>query len=210
LAEGQWPQAAKEFRTALQLKPDDSEINKAFAAALAERGDLTAAINHLRAAVRREADLESLIQLGGWLQQAGQVREAIASYRRALDRDPNSFDAMNNLAWLLATSADASLRNGPEAVRLAESAVRSTQSRQAIPLGTLAAAYAEAGRFEEAVATAERAIQVATAAGNKSFADLNRQLLGLYRARRPYHEPEVRSPKSEGRSPNGIPNQKPQ
>jgi hypothetical protein len=60
--------------------------------------------------------------------------------------------------------------------------------------GTLAAAYAEAGRFEEAIATAEKAVETETAAGETRFAELNTQLLTYYRARQPWHEPPVREP----------------
>ncbi len=98
------------------------------------------------------------------------------------------------MAWILATSADGAVRNGAEAVRLAERACQLTDHKQATPLGALAAACAEAGRFGGAIATAERAIALASTADNAAFADLNRQLLALYRAGTPYHEPPVIAP----------------
>jgi len=73
--------------------------------------------------------------------------------------------ALNNLAWVLATCPDAGLRNGPEAVRLAGHACELTHYGRPLFIGTLAAAYAEAGRFPEAVTTAEKAEQLATSAG---------------------------------------------
>ena len=81
------------------------------------------------------------------------------------------------------------LRNGAEAVRLAERACELTHYGEPLFIGTLAAAYAEAGRFPEAVATAEKAEQLATTAGLTAVAAKNRQLLELYRAGKPYHEP---------------------
>ena len=101
---------------------------------------------------------------------------------------PLSVEALNNLAWILATSADDSVRNGAEAVALAEKACQQTQNQDPMTLGTLAAAYAEAGRFADAAAIAEKAANLATVAGNSQFANINTQLLQLYRAGKPYHE----------------------
>jgi tetratricopeptide (TPR) repeat protein len=122
------------------------------------------------------------------LGQLGRAREAAAQYREALRLNPNLAGALNNLAWVLAASSDDGLRNGAEAVRLAERACELTHYGQPLFIGTLAAAYAEAGRFPEAVATAEKAEQLATAAGLPAVAAKNRQLLELYRAGKPCHE----------------------
>jgi tetratricopeptide (TPR) repeat protein len=113
----------------------------------------------------------------------------MAEYRLLLAAKPDQPEALNNLAWLLATSPDAAVRDGAEAVRLAEQGCRLTDYKQAQMLGTLAAAYAEAGRFTEAVTTAQKAIELARAGGDMQFAAANAQLLSLYRAGRPYHEP---------------------
>ena len=101
--------------------------------------------------------------------------------------------ALNNLAWLLATAPDASVRNGPEAVRHAEEACRLTRYCATRPVGTLAAAYAEAGRFPEAIATAQKACARA-ANNNPALLERNRQLLELYRKGQPYHEPPPAPP----------------
>ena len=90
-------------------------------------------------------------------------------------------------AELLATAPDASVRNGPEAVRHAEEACRLTRYCATRLVGNLAAAYAEAGRFPEAIATAQKAC--ARAANNPALLERNRQLLELYRKGQPYHEP---------------------
>ena len=102
---------------------------------------------------------------------------------------PNWTEALNNLAWLLATCSDAAVRNGADAVRFAEQACRLTGYTRAQALGTLAAAYAEAGRFTEAATTAQKASEVARAGGDTRFAAVNERLARLYRAGRPYHEP---------------------
>ena len=123
------------------------------------------------------------------LGQSGRTREAVVQYREALRLNPSLAGALNNLAWILASNPDDELRNGAEAVRLAERACELTHYGKAVYLVTLAAAYAEAGRFPEAVTTAEKAEQLATRAGRTDVAAKNRQLLELYRAGKPYHEP---------------------
>jgi len=89
---------------------------------------------------------------------------------------------------VLAASPKAEARNGVEAVRLAERACELTHYGKPVCIGTLAAAYAECGRFPEAVTMAEKAEQLATTGGLTAVAAKNRQLLELYRAGKPYHE----------------------
>jgi Flp pilus assembly protein TadD len=118
---------------------------------------------------------------------AGRNAEAIAHYRRVVALDANSVYARNNLAWLLATDADPGLRNGGEAVRLAEQACQLTRYDQAFYIGTLAAAYAEAGKFAAAVKTAQKARDVALAHGQKDVAANNERLLGIYQTGHAFH-----------------------
>ena len=109
-------------------------------------------------------------------------------YRLALQLQPDQVQALNNLAWLLAASPADNLRDGAEAVRLAERACALSEQREPVFLGTLAAAYAEAGRFEDAIKAAEKARDTATAAGLKDVAERNSQLLSLYRAGKPVRD----------------------
>ena len=158
--------------------------------ALAARGQFDEAIESYRKALQINSNRpETFLHLGMTLGQAGRTREAVAQYREALRLNPNLAGALNNLAWVLAASPDDELRNGPEAVRLAERACELTHYGEPSFLETLAAAYAEAGRFPEAVTAEEKAEQLATAAGLTAVAAKNRQLLELYRAGKSYHEP---------------------
>jgi len=95
---------------------------------------------------------------------------------------------LNNLAWLLATCSDGGIRDGKRAVQLAEHACKSTQSKVTVFLGTLAAAYAEAGRFDEAIATAQKACANASAKRETQLLQSNQNLLALYQQHQPYHE----------------------
>ena len=114
---------------------------------------------------------------------------AAAQHMRAgLERAPDSAGLANGLAWVLATAPDDSLRNGTEAVRLAEQARDATQGLQHEFLDTLAAAYAEVGRFDDAIATAEQAVKLAAEAAAPAKAEEYRTRLELYRQHMPYRD----------------------
>ena len=115
--------------------------------------------------------------------------QAIACFRQSVRLNPDQPEICNNLAWTLATHPDPKLRDGNEAVRLAEHACQLSAYRKTIMVGTLAAAYAEAGRFSEAVSTAGKSIALAQAGGERQLAERNQQLLELYQAGKPFHEP---------------------
>jgi len=114
--------------------------------------------------------------------------EAMKHYQSILAVDTNSVAAMSSLSWLCATASDPRLRNGNEAVRLAERACQLTQNQEASLVGILAAAYAEAGRLSNAVVAAEKARTLALAQGQKDVAARTEQLLKLYKSGQPYHQ----------------------
>jgi tetratricopeptide (TPR) repeat protein len=117
----------------------------------------------------------------------GRTEEAIREYQEILRRRPDDLDALNNVAWMRATHADASHRDGAEAVRLAESARAKSPTPEAVLYSTLAAAYAEAGRFPDAVSAGERAVELARAAGAAQEIERFRGQLRSYRAGKPFH-----------------------
>jgi tetratricopeptide (TPR) repeat protein len=117
------------------------------------------------------------------------VSRAIERFQQALAADPNSPVALNNLACLLATAADPALRNGPEAVRLAEKACALTEYQNTSTISTLAAAYAEVGRFDDAIAMAEKACALAREKGQPALLAGNQQMLEYFRQQRPFHQP---------------------
>jgi hypothetical protein len=116
------------------------------------------------------------------------IAAQIAGFREALRREPNSTVALNNLAFLLATAPDAVLRNGAEAVSYAEKACTQTGQTNIATLATLAAAYAEAGRFDDAVSTAETTCKLASASSNPALLQHNMELLERYRRRQAFHQ----------------------
>jgi tetratricopeptide (TPR) repeat protein len=126
--------------------------------------------------------------LAGVLQRQGKSAEAIAHYQAALRVETNKPMPFNNLAWLLATHRDARYRNGEEAVRLASRAVELTRSQEAGFLDTLAAAYAEAGRFAEAVAAARRALELADAGRQNELIAQIQKRLSVYESGQAYRQ----------------------
>jgi tetratricopeptide (TPR) repeat protein len=187
--QGKPAEAEAQFQDALKIKPKDAEIRRAYAAALAEQGRQAEAVVQFREALRLRPDTQTRLQLATLFVQSGKPREAVAEYCEVLVSKPDQSEALNNVAWVLATSPDATVRNGAEAVRLAEHACRLSGNAQPRELGTLAVAYAEAGRFPEAVQAAQKAIDAANSGGNPQLAAMSEELLHLFQARKPYHEP---------------------
>lgn len=187
--QGKFVQAEQDYLTALRIRPTSPQAQKLYADLLKRQGRNTEALYHLRKAVIYEPDAETFMDLASLEYATGHSREAVKHFKRALASGPDPNDAMilNNLAWILATCPDNSIRNGSEAVRYGAQACQMTGFKLAGMVGSLAAAYAEAGRFPEAIATAQTAIQLATASGNRQLVTANQQLLLLYRAGKPYH-----------------------
>jgi Tfp pilus assembly protein PilF len=182
-------EAAGEFAEALRIKPGYAEAEGNWGFALALQGKVDEAIAHYHKALELKPDLERThFTLGQALLMQGKRDEAIAEYRAALQINPDWPAAANDLAWILATDADEHIRDGAKAVELAERACRLTGLRETLFVGTLAAAYAEAGDFKNAVGTAEKARDLAKARGQPELARRNEELLELYRAGKPYRE----------------------
>ncbi len=199
LLQGRTEEAEEHFRVALKTQPHHSEARHNLATILARRGKPREALRHLRIAVCFKPDVRTRLDYAVLLHQTGDYAGASAQYLQALLAQPDAVEALNNLAWLLATCPDGKVRNGAEAVRCAERASRLPAPVGMCVMGTLAAAYAEAGRFKDAVATAEKAVEMENAAGQTRFAALNTQLLAFYRAGQPWHEPPPRE-----KNPYGI------
>src|SRR6266446_3926055 len=123
--------------------------------------------------------------LGNALLRKGFLREAISHYEQALALAPEDPHCRNNIAWVLATSSDASIRDGAKAVDLAEVTVALSGGREPRFLRTLAAAYAEIGRFSEAVAAAQHAATIARMQGKAGLATALEKDLMLYRGHLP-------------------------
>jgi tetratricopeptide (TPR) repeat protein len=121
-------------------------------------------------------------------QLSGNADAAAQEYTSLLRRDPDVAQAANNLAWLYATDSRSEHRDGARAVELARHACRLTQDENPLYLGTLGSAYAEAGRFEDALAVTRRATELARQMGQTRLVGSLQQRLSLYEAKRPFHQ----------------------
>jgi tetratricopeptide (TPR) repeat protein len=133
-------------------------------------------------------DAEAQTKLGDALLRKGKIGEAITHYEAALEIAPDSTSTLNNLAWALSTSPDASQRNGAKALELAEKADQLADGKIPIFVRTLAAAYAENGRFNDAIETAQRASQLALAQRNFVLANKLDKDVDRYRNKFPLHD----------------------
>jgi protein O-mannosyl-transferase len=185
---GRLDEAIAQFSAAVQILPLFPDAHEHLGRALEQKGQQEQALVHYEAAARIKPTADRRAALAMALARAGRAPEAVGHYRAALSLKPESVPVLNNLAWILATYPTADFRNGGEAVQLAEKACTLTGYKVATLVGTLAAAYAESGRFAEAVETAQKAEALALAANAKEIAATNRQLAELYRQGRPYRE----------------------
>lgn len=189
--EGRLQQAEEYFQESLRNDPDNPETHRRFARVLAAQRRIPEALGHLRAylALSPKPDIKTRLEYAALLHQTGDLRGAVAELRQVIQSQPDSVEALNHLAWILATASDDTVRDGAAAVHYAEKAAQLPPVKGLCVAGTLAAAYAEAGRFPEAVAMAEKAVKEATSTGEMRFVTLNEHLLTLYRVGKPFHEP---------------------
>jgi tetratricopeptide (TPR) repeat protein len=178
---GQIRQAMNVYRTMLTILPNDEKAHYNLATLLKRQGKFEEAIAHYSDAVRLKPDYTyAYYNLGELAQRQGKVEEALKHYRRALLLMPELVPALNNLAWLLATYSDPVYRDVPAAIRLAEKACELTNNKGPLLLYTLSMAYAAAGRFSDAQATAKKALNLALATGNHRLAEKVRKQIKLY------------------------------
>jgi len=186
-------EAIAHYQKALDIQPDLADVHNNLAVALAGRGRLDEAIPHYQKALDiKPEDVNARRNLAMALSQRERILKSLAERQDAMRIRPNDAALLNDTAWMLATNPNASVRNGPDAVELAQRALRLSGGNEPAILGTLSAAYAEAGRFSDAVQTGEEAVRLAAAAGQRSLAEQFRIRLQLYRNGKPHRQPPDR------------------
>jgi tetratricopeptide (TPR) repeat protein len=165
-ADSRFGESASAFLKAAELNPSDAAIENELVSILLNKGYRSETVSNFLEAVRLEP-------------------RDFSNYLDVLLLDTNRVEFMNELAWIFATNPDPKLRNSQFAVRLAKRACELTNYKQTICVGTLAAAYAEAGQFDDAIVTAQKACDLATQHGEKDLLQKNQELLELYRAHKP-------------------------
>jgi tetratricopeptide (TPR) repeat protein len=186
---GRMSDAISEYQEAVRINPAYADAHNNLGTALRETGRIGDAIAEFNLAEKIIPDNDAVhVNLARALLQEGRVAEAMDEYHLALNIQPADLEVENNLAWLLATVPQASLRNGKEAIGLAEGANELAGGTNAIVLGTLAAALAEGGQFPDAARNAQKALDLARAAGNQRLAANLARQLQLYQAGYPLRQ----------------------
>lgn len=189
LRKGMVEEAITHYEKAVALRPYYFAGHYNLSSALLEKGDVDAAIFHCRAALSIQPEHgDTYVNLGLALLEKGQVADAITQYEKALQVAPASISAQTNLAWLLATCPDASLRNGNKALELARQADQLSGGVNPLVRRTLAAAYAEVGQFAKAAEIAHGALRLVSEQGSGSLGAALEEELASYQAQRPYRE----------------------
>jgi tetratricopeptide (TPR) repeat protein len=181
-----WRDSETLWTHTIAVTKDNYFAHASLADLLMRRGRVNEAIEHSEEAVRiRPKDSDAQNNLGLALLQTGDVKRAVAHFEEALAVNPGHMNAEVNLAWVLATASDDSTRNGPRAVQLSEDVVNRAGHANAIVLRTAAAAYAEVGRFSDAINTAQQAIETTRATGNEGLIGDLQGNIAAYRLNQP-------------------------
>ena len=190
-ARNRMPEAVEQFQRALRLDPDSFDARNNLGNLLAAAGRMEEATTHFRKAVDLQPDsVEAQGNLGLALRMAGRFDEARRHLEEAARRRPGWAAPQAALSWILATHPDPSRRRPLEAVQLGRRVVRMTREQDPRMLDVLAAAQAATGDFEQAVATAQKAIRLAATRPGNPLGRLLQERLDLYRQRRAYVEGE--------------------
>ncbi len=206
LAEGKFDEAIEKFRLVQKLEPRMVDIHLPWGRALLGKKNVEGAMAEFKTVISADPkNFEAYNYLGQTFAGIGRTGPAVEEYQRSLSLQPNQPDVLNNLAWIFATDPRPEFRNGTNAVKLATRAFVLSHGTQPIFLGTLAAAYAETGHFDDAAKTAQGAHDLAAAAAAgaqkasqpavsrnlQSLADRELKLMELYKSHKPFRDQPV-------------------
>ena len=180
-------EALVQFRRAVELDPEYVRGLTDLGQVLEQLGEIDEALVVYRRLAEIAPDFpHAYVSIAAMLRQRGDDAGVVRILNTGLERMPDDLGIANDLAWQLATSDEATVRDGDRAVKLAEQVNDRTGNANPGVLDTLAAAYAEVGRFEDAAGTLKRAIELATQTGADERAARLRTRLELYESGRPY------------------------
>ena len=191
LEKGRLDDAISNLQAAIDLRPENAPAHDNLAKALLQKGQVAEAMVHYRKFLEIEPEnVEARNTLGTALIQQGKLREAIGQWQDALAIQPENGNAASNLAWVFATCPEDSVRDGRHAVELAEKALRISGGKIPMIYKVLAAAYAESGRFDDAIETAQRGAELASQS-NPALAGELENNIALYQSGRPLRDPTL-------------------
>ena len=189
ISQEKYDQAVAYLTKALRNDPEQTVILNNLAEALVLQGRVAQGLEHYEKSLELSPyQYDTRHRLALLYYQQGLAAQARDHWTTLMSYQPDEPDVLNSLAWLKATGEEPQLRDPQDAVRLAKRACELTGFEDAAHLDTLAAAYAAAGKFTEAVETAEKAIELAESAGRGALADRIRKRLEYYKAGEPWRE----------------------
>jgi tetratricopeptide (TPR) repeat protein len=192
LDKGQLDDAISKLQAAIDLRPENAPAHDNLAKALLKKGQVAEAMVHYRKFLELEPmNVEARNTLGTALIQQGNLREAIDQWQEVLAIQPENGNAASNLAWVFATCSEDSIRDGTRAVELGEKALRISGGKIPMVYRVLATAYAESGRFADAVETAQRGAELANSQGNPALVAELESNIALYQSGRPLRDPSI-------------------
>jgi Flp pilus assembly protein TadD len=194
LEKGQLDDAISNLQAAIDVRPENAPAHDNLAKALLQKGQVSEAMVHYRKFLEIQPDnVEARNTLGTALIQQGRLREAIDQWQEALAIQPENGNAASNLAWVFSACPEDSIRDGKHAVELAEKALRISGGKIPMIYKVLAAAYAESGRFGDAVESAQRGAELAANQGNPALAAELASYVALYQSGRPLRDPSLKN-----------------
>jgi tetratricopeptide (TPR) repeat protein len=184
---GKLDDAVAQFQKVIAANPAQARVRDYLGQALARQGKLTEADDQFSRAIEADPkDNTARLFLGGALYQQGKVADAIARWRDGLAQNPNDVPLLGQIAWVFATSPDAALRNGTEAVSLAQRAVELSKGGDPAILDVLAAAYAESGNYAKASETDRRALELTAKQNQAGLSRALQNRIALYDSGKPF------------------------
>jgi tetratricopeptide (TPR) repeat protein len=189
VSQGKLDEAIKHFSEAVRLVPVYVQALNNLGNAFLEQGKLDQALDqYTQVEALYPQNLETRLTLASIWNKKKRFDKAISYYSKALSINPDSIEALNNFAWILSTQNNSVFRDGPKAVNLAQRACKITGYKEPAFLDTLAAAYAEAGRFHEAQTTAQQALKLFESSGKETLVKDIKGRLQLYNAGQAFRE----------------------
>ena len=187
--QGKPQEALDYYRKSVRLNPKSPFSHNNLGLVLVELGHFDEAMDQFSEAAQLDADYAPpCFQMGKILLKQGQDAEAMPHFHEALRIEPDNLQMLIYLARVLAADENPQIRNGTEALVLATKASQLAGKAQPVALDTLAMAYAETGRFDEAVQTGQKAVNLARTAGQKDDAAIMQQRLERYQKHQPWRE----------------------
>jgi Flp pilus assembly protein TadD len=188
---GRIDESIDHYERALRLRDGNVAAHFGLGRALAAKQKTDAAISHFQKALSIQPDyVGASNDLGVLFASKGEIKEAVATWEQSLSFDPDNADAANNIAWVRATATDADLRDGRQALELAQRALRAGGENPVV-LRTLAAAQAENGQFAEAIATCQRGEELARRNGDSAMVESLDHCIESFRQGKALHGTQV-------------------